>query len=382
MCPRLSFFRLTLSDFKEIIIMKTTERTNRGFTLVELLVVITIIGVLMALMIPAVNSAREAARRAQCQNNQKQISLACLTFENSQKKLPGYAQYVSQGKVFAPWVVMILPYMEQNNLWSQISQGDLSNTGISIETLICPSSAGPNAGVSGKIDYVANCGRKDEPHDTKWGEASADSAYKKAFAVFFEQRKDAPDLNGAKPGTINIDYISRCDGASNVFLISENVNAGNWAPMEVTFDNSGSSPVATFPAAQSYDEGSSYYYESQLGFCYMCNGHPAGYVCISDGGPGSTGCHTNCPNGTTGTLACPGKNFGQSSDDPEWLNDKKDTTLTGTHSQARPSADHPGVIIFAMCDGSTKSISTEVDQFLYTFMMMPKSGEVKDTSGL
>ena len=92
-----------------------------GFTLVELLVVIAIIGILVALLLPAIQAAREAARRSQCKNNLRQLGLAVLNYESSQKRLPPSVEINAKTNTTAAngaWGVHghILNYLEEQNL--------------------------------------------------------------------------------------------------------------------------------------------------------------------------------------------------------------------------------------------------------------------------
>src|SRR5438270_12439276 len=95
--------------------MRRTTQDRRAFTLVELLVVIAIIGVLVALLLPAVQAAREASRRTKCQNNLKQWALAMHTFNDSNLKFPYFTQTTPNRQTWAPFV---MPYLEQGNLVS------------------------------------------------------------------------------------------------------------------------------------------------------------------------------------------------------------------------------------------------------------------------
>ena len=111
------------------------RQAHRGFTLVELLVVIAIIGTLVALLLPAVQAARETARGNTCRNNMKQLQLALTNMDSTLKRLPGYVEEIfnpngakdSSGLMplsfsrRASWVVRIFPYMEENPLWDSWS---------------------------------------------------------------------------------------------------------------------------------------------------------------------------------------------------------------------------------------------------------------------
>jgi len=122
-------------------------RRVHGFTLVELLVVITIIGVLIALLLPAVQAAREAARQLQCQNNLKQLGLACLNYESTQSTMP--LLYASSNQL--GWITEILPFFEQDSIYNRYDMTqpwfDAANAAVCkqrIPTLECPSSSLPH----------------------------------------------------------------------------------------------------------------------------------------------------------------------------------------------------------------------------------------------
>jgi len=117
-----------------------------GFTLIELLVVIAIISVLIGMLLPAVQKAREAAHRISCANNLRQIVLALHHYELNYQQLP--PSRICNGG--ASWAVLILPYLEQDNLYRQWNLSNSyyqqNNTArqTAVKTYFCPSRRAPN----------------------------------------------------------------------------------------------------------------------------------------------------------------------------------------------------------------------------------------------
>ncbi len=136
----------------------TISKNRGGFTLVELLVVIAIIGTLVGLLLPAVQSAREAARRSACTNNMKQLGLGVLNFESARKRLPAASSGTGTSSTATvggySWICAILPFLEETNLYTNLSSNsNRMNSGFtsslnnaqaitSLPQLVCPSFAG------------------------------------------------------------------------------------------------------------------------------------------------------------------------------------------------------------------------------------------------
>ena len=144
-----------------------------GFTLVELLVVITIIGILIALLLPAVQSAREAARRMQCANNMKQLGLAVLNYESALKILPPASHWrkatdvetANNTNLCETWVILILPYLEQQGVYDSF---DLTRyitdpvnrdaRGAELSVMKCPSDPNNQTRYNGQAGGTSNHG--------------------------------------------------------------------------------------------------------------------------------------------------------------------------------------------------------------------------------
>jgi prepilin-type N-terminal cleavage/methylation domain-containing protein/prepilin-type processing-associated H-X9-DG protein len=245
---------------------------RKAFTLVELLVVIAIIGVLVALLLPAIQAAREAARRSSCTNNMKQFGVALHNYANSLKVFPpgGCNNISNVGKIMMSPHAMLLPYFEEEGLkgiynlkkpwWQQNDLKDSKGYSTVMQTVVpvfsCPSSTGDNPVVDQLLNTILIIGAGTMvPQDQPFG--TTNYAFCKGvtdawcFPPFFDDKR-APyrsergifDFNWAVP------LRKITDGTSNTIAVGEAASGPNWPLTQTT--SSSISDRTTPAGADSY----------------------------------------------------------------------------------------------------------------------------------
>jgi prepilin-type N-terminal cleavage/methylation domain-containing protein len=203
------------------------SRARVGFTLVELLVVIAIIGVLVALLLPAVQAAREAANRSSCSNNLKQLGIAFHNYHDTYKALP----FGAYGCCWGTWQISVQPFMENKGIYDAYDVDDKDDTPVAarygsaknlpattkrIETLTCPSDAknSPFSNITSH-NYAANFG------NTGYAQQATLNGVTFGGAPFAYQ--------DATPGArvTNSAFASIVDGLSNTMLAAEVLQGRN-----------------------------------------------------------------------------------------------------------------------------------------------------------
>jgi prepilin-type N-terminal cleavage/methylation domain-containing protein/prepilin-type processing-associated H-X9-DG protein len=209
---------------------------GRGFTLVELLVVIAIIGVLVALLLPAIQAAREAARRSTCSNNLRQLGLAVQLHHGSKQVFPPGRD--GRNSRSASWAFYLLPYMEQKAMFDARKGGldsfapeNAQTFRTPVATLFCPSRRGPVAdsnfdtsdgaitipeeaqGKAAPGDYAGNAGDNSNPRDP--------AIPREAEGLMADGNSYNPAETGPLFDQSRIKEREVTDGLSNTFVIGE-----------------------------------------------------------------------------------------------------------------------------------------------------------------
>lgn len=227
-----------------------------AFTLVELLMVILIIGMLLGLLFPAINAARENGRRTQCINKMKEIASAIQSFEKDESRYPGWMEYPfgmrdvnssnsTYGMSFntsVNYFVPLLPYLGRNDIFSpggnamgawKTPQFDGNNPPQTLAVVqpalhkitVCPSDSTKLGSTAPELSYVCNSGR----HDEQTNVAPWDW---KANGIFMDLRPRDENLGLDQPAPrqyVNASYVRNNDGLDTTLLLSEKLSAGYWS---------------------------------------------------------------------------------------------------------------------------------------------------------
>ena len=316
---------------------------SRGFTLVELLVVIAIIGVLISLLLPAVQFARESARRSQCANNLRQMAIAAHTFHDTNRKLPSSVR--PAGLTPLPRIAghtFLLPFLEQETLFAKYDQTKNWNDPINrpivqswVPTFICPSTPEPN-----RLDGL--------PEASPWtADIAAVTDYSSTIGV--DQRLENLGLvEKAGPGILIKNGEPRLadvlDGLSNTILYAE--SAGR------PFLYRKRERIGNLPNRR----------VNGGGWC-----RPASDFSVDGSGYDGTGfpgpCPMNCTNGqNAGNAAFPHPYY-------------------GSEGTGEAYAFHPGGAQFALGDGSVRIISETIPMRVFAALVTRAGNEAASVEG-
>lgn len=334
-----------------------------AFTLVELLVVIAIIGILVALLLPAVQAARESARRTQCVNNLKQISLSVHNYHDTHKKFPfGKGASYPGAPVYARWSAhaLLLPFMEQQNLhdtidfkfapatpgmggvigfmpaYSNASGINVIPSQVFIAGFICPSDPTAVQGAwPGQNNYVGNqggwlCDRGDQP-----GAPTDVSPTEIQTGVFYFLSQ--------------VRFSDAIDGTANTMMFSEKLR-GNGSPnprTDMFVMPNQTSLNATYATCQATNPATATPLTSKWGWSWVM-----GENCCT------LYCHVSQPN----TFTCAGIPF--------------PGTMTNMAMQVAATSRHPGGVNGAMMDGSVRFATSTIDLTVWRAIGTRASGEV------
>jgi prepilin-type N-terminal cleavage/methylation domain-containing protein len=327
--------------------MQPTCWRRAGFTLVELLVVIAIIGVLVALLLPAIQAAREAARRAQCQNNLKQLGLAFQMHHDTYKKFPTGAAS-GEGSM---WSYYLLPFIEESNAkalskvgtngvdtfqWAyngpyaqdQIQTPEFANIKLAeriFPTLRCPSAGLPDS----QYDYSS----------WNWIVVNRVPASYIGNATGLIQDQNVADVDGVKMGTLDGVLFAQSkigikdigDGTSNTMLIGEAVH-------DATAQNNATRRES--PAGNKKDHWA-------MGSDDIDGTGPANAARDLSECLGSTAIPLNFQNSMLATMPC--------SSPPDGTN------VDCQRLQLAYGSVHPGGALYLRCDGSADYVSEDIE---------------------
>lgn len=328
-----------------------SRRMSRGFTLVELMMVVLIIGLLMSLLLNAVQSAREAGRRTVCLTRMRELGTAVNAYEQANNVYPGWNnRRIGQITALNPvqylpytegWINELLPYLSRNDLYAAMDPGPpigvagttqtpgVDNNGnvllirVSMnDVLVCPSDFDKMAMRNSNLPYptsmVCNAGRQDAPVP---GAAAQEPADWRTNAVFMDRtgQRDQFDKPLRPVNATDANWIKNGDGLATTILLSENLDATNWPNM-----------------AQD---------ETFSGMIFWA----------------------------------PDPGTGQFPPQPvHRINGPKGSALVPSYDTARPSSNHPAGVNMLFADGHGRFVRQDIDYGMFCAMMTPKGGSAME----